>query len=322
MAIRTRQIKRYARGISKVSKYLPMVAENVGKAYSKFRSANRQPPSGITTFQRDVQTTYNRKRAPMKVRRRARRQHNVFKKHMQNALGCKQLVTNQFGRIENAANNQALYDFSCMDNDRFLQLYKLINPILEDPNLASSTASEIFIKGVRQEVEVKNLTAFGAYIDLYYYVPRKDTSSYGLGAMIDDENGNILPSTSFAAGGLTPPFGAASLLNLGVTPFQSPSFTENFLVTKVKRVQLAPSATFTLSMGMRKGGTHSNKDWKGFRMRRGISSGIILIAQGEVDTNVDASTKTQPIQLSFHNQTHITASVNQNNRSVSYISTN
>lgn len=92
------------------------------------------------------------------VRRRARRAHNTFKKHMQNALGCKQLVTNQFGRIENSANLQALYDFSCMDNDRFLQLYKLINPTLEDPNSPGATASEIYIKGVRQEVEVKNLT--------------------------------------------------------------------------------------------------------------------------------------------------------------------
>lgn len=153
-------------------------------------------------------------------------------------------------------------------------------------------------------------------------MPRKDTQSYGLGAMVDDENNNVLPTTSYVSGGTAPSFGSPSLSNLGVTPFQCPSFTENFLVTKVKRVQLAPNATFTLQMGMSRGSTHSNKDWKGFRMRRGVSSGIILIGQGEVSTNSEGQNKTEFVQLSFHNQTHITASVNSSNRAISYISTN
>lgn len=292
------------------------MAKRSGSALGKYirkkrASAKQTTPSNNgtvsdapTTYQHDTRSLYSRRRAPKRVRIRARRQAQQFQKNMSSLLGGKFYIDNLFINTGVNVNQQGTFATTLMD---VAQMGKIFNLFSVDGTVSTGSnydftinsavpPTELMIKNIRQEVELKNVGTSLAYIDLYYFTPRKDTS-------LDPQSAiSNLFIQSTATNGQITSTGTISALQtstLGVTPFHSATFTENFLIYKVRRVMLQPSQSFSYMTRCRTAGNQSNRDWSGLNMRRNISSGVIGFAQCDVNNN---GTGTNSTNISIHSQ--------------------
>lgn len=280
----------------------------------KMEAPNSTTTHAPTTYQHDSKTTYRRRRAPRRVRRMARKSFRTFSKNLSNMLGCKRLINNSFDGSNAAGNAQSVLSLSYFTNGTMSQAFRLFgNDIPENvpPSAAAdlfnggTAASELIFRNFRCETEVKNISTALAWVDLYYWYPRKDCSSDVISYLQQSQGpgtGNNANNAGFfnGAGTLTNQISLSTNL-LGVTPFDSPAFTENFVVYRTRRIMLQGGQSFSVDMKLRPG-NQSTKDWFGNTLRRSTSRGILIYFCGEVDSN----TTTAAVQLRAHTQTWAT----------------
>ncbi|AXH77066.1 MAG: capsid protein [Cressdnaviricota sp.] len=248
-------------------------------------------PSGVqtqnpVTFQRDSISTYRRRTAPRRVRKRAARRQNQFESSLARTLGLKSLVTNAYNGINVNANSQGWVDIPFVDRNT---VAKLFGAFQVDGAIAAQTTFslnqptvEIIIKSYRCEVELNNTSANLMYVDMYYYYPRKD---YATGVQTSiGEIGTTASLTGATISNANVITNNAPFETLGMTPFNVPSFTENFVVYRTRRVMLQANQSFTFSQSARKMGNQSNRDWIGVQVRRNITTGVLIVASGAVAT--------------------------------------
>lgn len=257
-----------------------------------------------TTYQHDTKTMYKRRRAPKRVRRVARKQARVFQKNMANLLGCKRVVDNQYLSTSSSVSNQAFYPISFLDVTDMNKIFGLFavegSPtVTYDLSASGNTPLELFVRNIRFEVEIKNIATALSFVDLYYYYPRKDlplgVNNYIAQSFGSGSGGN------YNAAGVVASTGTVSNSINGVTPFDFPGFTENFVIYRSRRVMLQPSQSFSFDVKARPG-NQSVRDWYLINQRRNITTGVIIVAQGETVAGGTAATS-----LVMHRQVFVTA---------------
>lgn len=284
-----------------------------GKSMGMKRRANRQAdqtPSNTTTgppttFQHDNKTSYKRRRAPKRVRRRAQRDARKFENNMSTLMGCKRLVDNNYNIITGAANQQTVFGLNFMDTADMQKVFGLFSvegspTTTYDLNNLNTQSNEILIKRLRCEIELKNTSSNLAFVDLYYWYPRKDCTFQASSAI--GGNFGVNSGGTFNGSGTLVPNGTVAANINGVTPFDFPSFTENFVVYRVRRVMLQGNQSFSFDLKARPG-NQSTKDWYQMVLRRNISSGVMIFVQGEVT----ATPGTATTSIAIHRQLWVTA---------------
>lgn len=292
-----------------IRKYFPPTMKAIGRGFRNFKTEMSQGGARVmsnapVTFQHDTKVTYRRKSAPKRVKRMARKSAQRFEKNMSTLLGCKRLVINDYASIATAANSQSFRTLSFCDNTDIARAFALYSadavPGTANFNFNNAIASELLFRNIRMEVELRNNSSDLAYIDLYYWYPRKDmpvtvdaTIAQGFGLTGDQNSGTFQQST----GAVT--FSAnVATTNMGLTPFDYPAFTENFVIYKTRRINLAGNQSCSFDMKS-KPRNQSSKDWIGQTYRRNISSGVIIIVSGAVNGTGDGSSATN---ISIHRQ--------------------
>lgn len=265
-----------------------------GQMFSKRRNngPKRETPSGNVTqnpvtFQRDVITTYKRRPAPRRVRKRAARRQMQFESSLARTLGLKSLVTNSYPALAIPTNGQGFLDIPFVNA---ATMAKMFGAFQVDGTIGQQTTFtpnqptvEIIVKSYRCEVEINNSATILMYIDLYYYYPRKDYTT-NVGDLLL-ELASVPSQTSAQISNTNVVTSPSTFNTIGMTPFNVPSFTENFVVYRTRRVMLQPGQSFTFSQNARKMGNQSNRDWINMTVRRNITTGVVIVASGAVVSN-------------------------------------
>lgn len=257
-----------------------------------------------TTFQHDTKTTYKRRRAPRRIRKRARRAAKRFEKNLSTLLGCKRLVLNNYAQTVAPASLQTIQYIDFWNREDIVKAFSLFGTDVipagaQGFNPDTGIATELLFQRTRMEVEVKNSGTGLIYVDMYYWHPRKDTQ-FSVQTAIGQPNG-ATSDQAFAtidSSNVVTPSNTLAMSTMGVTPFDFPQFTENFIVYRTRRVMLQPNQNFSFDLKGRPG-NQSSKDWLFMNYRRNISSGVILIASGEINTG---GTGTVGPSISYHRQ--------------------
>ena len=281
-ALGARAAVRYGPGIARAG------VKFVKKAYN---ASKTQTPSNVktyapTTYQRDVKTTYSRKRAPKRVRRRARKSMQMFQKNMSNLLGCKRLVLNDYQSNIGVINRQRMTTLMFMDFNDIQKAFSLYGqdgvPLDLNYNFTTQNATELLFRNIRMEVELSSAANDLQFIDLYYFYPRKDLNFIPSEAWFNASNFGEQDGRnagSFTAAGTITNSTTISINELGMTPFDYPAFTENFIIYKTRRINLSAGQSISFELKARPG-NQSSKDWLGVTQRKNITSGVIIISGG------------------------------------------
>nr|DAO27957.1 MAG TPA: Putative capsid protein [Cressdnaviricota sp.] len=256
----------------------------------------------VTTFQKDSRVTYTRRRAPKRVRTRARRSFKTFQKHLGNLSGLKRYVSNDYNGATAVAGQQAVMNIDFMNYTDMGNLFGLFQtegaPITIAPS--ASIPWELLLRKVRMEVEFKNPSTSLAYVDLYYYYPRSDMTVTALTTLSDSFGASTEANagTVSAAGNVTTQSNLVPTL-MGITPFDIPMFTQNFVIYKTRRVMLQAGQSFSIDMKARPG-NQSTKSWTvNILGRKNITSGVLVYFSGEVNS---AGSSTNQVSLAYHRQ--------------------
>lgn len=216
-----------------------------------------QPMFG-TTF--TARTTYRRKRAPKRVRRRAARSFRTFMKNtlrIQNAQNS--LNSNSFDAISEPGQNQ-WFSFDLCNTNALKALFANQQTSATPGNFALRDM-RLGLKTFRLTVHIGN-TATGTtgpqplLMDMYTIVPRRDID-YDEFSNFNGTNGNVLsayfksgaqPVATTNGGELGAPIQtgdtAPSWRTLGFTPFMYPAFCRMFKVINIKSVKLPIGETY------------------------------------------------------------------------------
>ncbi|AXQ03943.1 capsid protein [Cressdnaviricota sp.] len=279
--------------------YKPVRRNIIARIDKNTRSHNRSTmdsgPSHVralapTTYQHDTRLSYKRRRAPRRIRKRAQRVARRFEKNLSTLLGCKRLVLNDYYFSPGTPDRQNVSYLQFMNSLDLAKAFALFgasnDPTSVSYNFNTTEATELLLRNVRAEVEIKNVSNYLGFFDIYYWYPRKDTAYSVNDALFQNVfgagTGNQNTGYFNASNTLT----LSTALNIntnGVTPFDYPVFTENFVIYKVRRVMLQGGQSFSFDIKSRPG-NQSSKDWFNVQCRKNITSGVIIISQGEVNS--------------------------------------
>lgn len=292
------------RPLSVFNPYWSSAAVNTGRALGRWmgskrkrvdQSGSRRPKKGEkspagTTFQRDIEYSYVRRRAPRRVKRRARKWAARV-----NKIIFSDLAVNTFQRrttqiLTSAADKQGLMSCSLYGaSGGFATIHDDVDKIFSATGTSTALRSaKLNFSNAYMELTITNLSALGQFIDMYYFVCRRDVPAT-MGASPHDVFFNALtlqPNT----------YGSALAANdLGVTPFDANRFCTHFIITKVVRHQLSPGSNISLTMRDRKDYKITGSDINTVSFIKGKSRGILFICEGAIQgTAIQA-----PVNLSF-----------------------
>lgn len=306
------------------------VASRVSK-YRKARGSKQSSTPAPTTFQNDNRVTYSHKRRSRKAVRYARSKKGSFNYQLGNYLGTKFMVNNNYGAVVVNQSQQGLLDTPLLNRAQVNLIFKesLLNPNtpvgegaigggLDILNPSNYNPVEVLIKKCMLETEIRNSGANLLFIDLYYYIPRKDNDidvinimTQGLGVNVYTK-GSIVPDAPALVTGGSYGFTGTGTTEMGLTPFQCVNFTENYLITKTRRVLLDVGKSFSFMQRMTKFRNISSRDWLGGKQNmRGLSAGVLVIASG----TAGGVNGTLPGSIDYHQQLYISSSKLMSNSS-------
>ncbi len=258
-------------------------------------SRNREGPSSAITTQKDSMSIYRRRRAPRKVRRRAR---NRSKRHLKAQLNNINDNTNLFldnsqaGASNLAEQQMKSITFGYIDtnnvNDDVGDWKVVFNNYL---NAAADSASKsMYVTGLTYDITITNNTgtdvnnANALELDVYEFVARRDklfTFTSGIQGMLEDSLGDetLLPGAATKMTSVTP----------GYTPFDS-NQSMKFIIIKSKQRYYIPkgdSVSFVKNVRFSRPIKLISEDFENtsanagdFKLKGGLTRGLILIAKG------------------------------------------
>lgn len=253
----------YRRAAKAVARYGPAVQRiaragvNAYRAYSKFtgkRNAAASAPQNNVTFQHDYASIYKRKRAPKRVRRRARKAVYRFDKQLVSSLGQKtwnRTDTFASGTITPTTleNAQSVFDVGMFgglstSSNTWGDLFDIAAGI--GTGIADLTG-KIWFKSCCMDVQIRNSTSSFTtnpapttlVVDLYtLYARREGYFTPGV-----DWTGAMSSQDLLDVGGTL-----ATPLTLNSTPFDAPGFGSSWLIAKKTRYRISPGNSVYLQM--------------------------------------------------------------------------
>lgn len=233
------------------------IGNYIGNAYKrrKTTSSGSSARSGTNnvTFQHDYAHIYSRKRAPRKVRVRARKNAYRFAKNLVSSLGQK--TWNRSALFESGTitptgldNSQSVFDIglyggATTGSNTWGDLYQIA---LGNGTGLNDVTGKLWFQSACLDVQLKNTTGLEGYpdpvticVELYtvycrkegYFFPGEDWAE----AMKDQDlldNGGTL----------------ATPLSINCTPFDAPGFGSSWLIAKKVRYRISPGNSVYLQM--------------------------------------------------------------------------
>lgn len=281
---------------------LAMGAVRGGKAIGQWLGRKRARTSGGsdgnasrgsapvgTTFQRDVETSYKRRRAPRRVKRRARK----WRRNVNRVLNS-DLSVNTFHRRSTAsstalADRQAVFGVSMYGAANTSTLHNDLSAVFTALGVpVNTTTAKGLFSNAYMELTITNQSQLAVFIDAYYFVCRKDVPNT-MGFTPQDVFANAITVQPNQYGG------ALGFNDLGVTPFDANRFCSHFIITKVVRHQIPPTGNMSLTLRDRRDRFINSTDLNGLAYKKGASRGILFISEGVIQlTNIQA-----PVSLNF-----------------------
>ena len=293
--------RRYGRsvvGYSKKAKLLHSgvagIASMAKKMYNMYSGNNDKGPRGAITNQHDSMSLYRRRRAPRRVRRRARKRYAYF---LRKQLRLLPNNTQQFNTLSpdigNSAGNQEWHSLMLfpvqVGTGIATNLYQgdLLSTFTNYENTGLTTiSSKWHITGYTYDVTINNSGSTLAECDVYEWVARKDfrfhpslpegmTAAYN-DAILDEE---LLPGGN----------SRQQLTTLGVTPFDVNNMSRYVLILKKQRFYIASgqAISFTRNVKLKSPIKITSEDFPNdsiqadeFIQKAGLTRGFVVIIKG------------------------------------------
>lgn len=226
-----------------------------GHTLNKRRSTE---PSGITTYQSDVRSTYRYKRAPRKLRTKWKKSRRQFTTNLLKTLASKKYhysgnqlnstaasAQNFFGFFTYGMNGNGGVDGSGDLEDLRLRLGA---STVKDPNVTGdvSAVTKYFFDTMAGRCNLTNGSGNLAYIEVYTCRCRKDVPiDFGttFRQFINNATTAARQPLGASAASTTQQTSATATPNattIGTTPFQYRWFCQRFKIQSVKRFQISP----------------------------------------------------------------------------------
>ncbi|AUM61790.1 capsid [uncultured virus] len=254
---------------------------NGGGNSKKARSAKRV--TGQTTFQEDYRTLYSRKRAPRRVRARARRGFQKFTYNLDKTQGMVSTIFNQFQNNSTAptvatTGCQAVTGItmygtnqSLLSTDTNSDLWKLFNDFRGTPLTSANASETIRFRAAIMDFQVKNIGANNMFLEVYHVVARGSNLS---DPATDWANAMALQLATSTATALT------DATSYKVTPFDAPTFGSYWYIKSRKRMYITAGNTVTWQIRDAKNYVITGGQVFQARALRNITEGVILVGYG------------------------------------------
>lgn len=277
-----------------------------GRAYNSFKrsrmssnmqSQSRSIPQGNVTFQNDSRNLYRRRRAPRRLRRRAKRFAKKVHRVMTADNGQQSLTRNLLVRLARTTtglgDSQISYGVSMYGGNTDASLtsgdLSVIRRTMDSTDAFNPRVT--FKSAVLDFFITNNDSSNGMYLDIYYCIARK---SGAFADPLDCWNNAI---TDMA--GITGVSGITSNQQFGVTPFDTPAFGSNWTVTEKKRVFIQPQAVFSFVMKDPADYVFDLGQVEYTRAIRNMTEGVIFIAHSAATKSVGMPAELIPDDCDF-----------------------
>jgi len=290
----------FASGARLARRVAPYVRQGL-KLYNKYRggsSTGSQKKTrkvvGQTTFQEDYRSLYNRRRAPRRVRNRARRSFQRFTYMLDKTQGMTSSIINNFASGTTSPSTpftgcQAVYGIgmygtsaSSSASDFNSDLYKLYIDATGSAPTTSLANFKFRFRACIMDFVVKNTGAASMYLEVYQCVARaRSGTSDPAGAWSDAVN------LELGAGN-----GVATTINVNsgykVTPFDAPGFGSYYLIKSRKKFFISAGNSVSWQVRDAKNYVITGAQVLQSKALPGITEGCILVGYG-ADVNSWAS---------------------------------
>jgi len=332
-------IVRYRGGSRRLARYAPYArsAWNMGKTLARYVRSYRGSSGGGSSGnsnsakakavgslseQKDVTSLYRRRRAPRRVRRRARRAMKMFTYHMDKLQSMKTCIitdsrsatytptglsdgqvvhgitmygynTNTYAANTDTGNGDMWWIFARENGG--------------DPTAALGSRKLRF-RSCCINYTVQNTGEYGIYLDLYFVIARKNNGS------TSDPGIEWNESVALQAPG-NMPNAITSHSYYQITPFDAPNFGRFWLVKSRRRVFMQPNEIY--SFQQRDAGNYvlNMSDLLNFKSKNNLTEGVIMVfSNPTVDNTVPGAPVPQPVSYNYtatktYHYTEVTSSV-------------
>lgn len=243
----------FSSGARLARRVAPYVKSGI-KMFRKFRSGGSSGPAkkarkvvGQTTFQEDYRSLYNRRRAPRRVRNRARRSFQRFTYLLDKTQGMTSSVINNFASGTTSptsplTGSQAVYGIGMYGTSASLSagdfnsdLYKIYDDASGATPTSSNAAMTLRFRACIMDFVVKNTGSNPMFLEVYQCVARKDGASCDASA---EWQTAFSAETSGTVG-----TALTSITSYKVTPFDAPGFGIYWYVKSRKRFYISAGNT-------------------------------------------------------------------------------
>lgn len=254
---------------------------------------------GSLSEQRDVTTLYRRRRAPVRVRRRARKMFKRFQYSMDKLNGMKTAVitvaaqqswspTNLFDGQKAVGITMYGYNTntyaSNTDRGNGDMWWIFAREMGGDP-VSGLDTYKLRFRSVTMNYTIQNTYDESVYMDIYFVIARKNTGSTSDPSVEWSE-----AVASQTAGNMPNPIQDNQYY--GLTPFDAPGFGMYWLVKSRKRVFMQPNEIY--SFQQRDAGNYllNAEDLLNMKLRGNLTEGVILVFTNPF---VDSTVPTAPV---------------------------
>lgn len=308
---------------NRVSRYAPYaraawnVGQRLGSMYKRYanrgssggRSAGSAKAKAVGSLseQKDVTTLYRRRRAPRRVRRRARKAMKMFTYHMDKINSMKTCiitdVVSQSDTPTGLANGQSVHGVtmygynlntyasnSDTGNGDMWWIFARENG--GDPTITSASRKLRF-RSCTINYTVQNTGEAGLYLDLYFVIARKDNGSTSDPAVEWNESINLQSPGNM-------PNAITSHDYYQVTPFDAPNFGRYWLIKSRRRVFMQPNEIY--SFQQRDAGNYilNMSDLLNVKVKGNLTEGVIMVFSNPVcDNTIPSAPVPQPVSYTY-----------------------
>lgn len=275
--------------------------------------------TGVTTFQKDVKTAYQYKRAPSHVRRRAKRSYRSWISNLLKAEGSRkfhysgdQLWTTDlnsqafFGWMNYGVNGLGGFDGTADMVDIFSRMDKelrrpdppaSVGPAggtVSDQNQGGALSRRYYMDSMKCRAVLTNTGSTTIFWEVYECVARKDIPVLEAGnlqqfltAMSNSAYQASLQNVTSGAGvpNTNASISGTGLPNkntAGVTPFQFRHFCQNWKINKVTRMQAAAGNTVSFDCGQTRNVTVNWDNYNLLLAKKGVTKLMLFRQWGRV----------------------------------------
>lgn len=250
------------------------------------RSAKRgKRITAPTTYQIDIQNMYRRRRAPRRVRRRARREWQKFTYNLDKTQGMVSSVINNFGSYSTTPTTPitgcqqvagiSMYGMvnstsaSNFNND----LWRIYTDAFGVAPSSTKAADTLRFRSCVMDFLVKNTGASPMFLEVYHCMSRGQGESdpsyqWELSANMEGGAGDGVATT------------ISSITAYKVTPFDAPGFGSYWYVKKRTKFYISAGNSISWQIRDAKNYIITGQDLMNGKAKRGVTEGVILVGYG------------------------------------------